>query len=599
MKSVERASRAPFGIQFFLGFSAVLALFVPILWIAWVIRWRKNWPGFAWIAKRLIYEVGKCDLLSFMPPMVFHNCFVFPRTLAWIHCSCEMIKWLIVCPNFALPNSLFRPLMSTHHAFRRIPFPRKSFHHLPDADDNAHHFSCPERLTYLILISWLLDLPFASNFGSVLVHKFVAIWQLSPILVLWRLFRGLPICFQIWFLLLELARFTYVLYVSVAWFTVLLFMIYLILFNLPLPQATCFTLLAIYWDSLDWLLLPYLSFSYLTSLNLFAIMAFSPNARAHASTSRPIHHNWPNPFLRPAANEPPRVVNINGITITVDRNETHIPVPRPPPHFLNHYQSFCLVGKIFGTPVSATVVQEKCLANWQGLLGTVTIERLGNLWFRIIFTQEEDLVYVLDNRPWFVKGRIFHLRRWTPSFSATYAKMDKLIVWVRLPFLPLHLWDPDTLERIVQVLGRYIRVDEATAMGDHCIFARVCIEVDLRCPLKRVIVLHPENQEDEVYRIRVSYEALFEICFNCGNFSHRYEACPMRLTDRHFVLVDRLDDEPTVYPPEMQQLEEVQHLISNDALVIFPQPTYGYQPGTHVGEGQREEHEQSDQDTRS
>lgn len=126
------------------------------------------------------------------------------------------------------------------------------------------------------------------------------------------------------------------------------------------------------------------------------------------------------------------------------------------------------------------------------------------------------------------------------------------------------------MERIVQVLGRYIRVDEATAMGDHCIFARVCIEDDLRCPLKRVIVLHPENQEDEVARIRVSYEALFEICFNCGHFSHRYEACLMRLTDRHFVLVDRLDNEPAVHPPEMQHLEEVQNLISNDSLVIFP-----------------------------
>lgn len=136
-------------------------------------------------------------------------------------------------------------------------------------------------------------------------------------------------------------------------------------------------------------------------------------------------------------------------------------------------------------------------------------------------------------------------------------------------------------------------------LGDHCIFARVCIEVDLRCPLKRIIVLHPENQEDEVSRIRVSYEAFFEICFNCGNFSHRYEACPLRLADRHFILVDRLDNEPDVHPPEMQQLEEVQNLIFIDSLVIFPQPTYAYQSGNQFGEGQRNEQDQSDQDTRS
>lgn len=140
----------------------------------------------------------------------------------------------------------------------------------------------------------------------------------------------------------------------------------------------------------------------------------------------------------------------------------------------------------------------------------------------------------------------------------------------------------------MQVLGRYIRVDEATTMGDHCIFARVCIEVDLRFPFKRVIVLHLENQDDEASRIRVSYEALFEICFNCVNFTHRYEACPLRLSDRHFVMVDQLENELVVHPPEMQNLEEVQNLISNDSLVIFPQPLYSYQGENQFGDTQRD-----------
>lgn len=173
------------------------------------------------------------------------------------------------------------------------------------------------------------------------------------------------------------------------------------------------------------------------------------------------------------------------------------------------------------------------------------------------------------------------------------------MVWVRLPFLPLHLWDPATLERIVQVLGRYVRVDEATAMGDHCIFARVCIEIDLRIPLKRVLVLHLESRNEEVARVRVSYEALFEICFLCGDFTHRFEACPQRTTERHFLLVDRLEDEPAVFPTDMQQMEEIQNLISNDAMVIFPQPIAAYQVGNHYGDSQREVNDQSVQETQS
>lgn len=179
---------------------------------------------------------------------------------------------------------------------------------------------------FLYFYCWL-------NSGSHDWCHIFGIFHQSSFSVVSLVLRSLLICIQIWFLLLELSRFTSVLYIRVAWFTVFQIMICLNLFNLPLPQANCFTLLAIYWDSLERLLLPYLIFSYLTSINILTIMAFSPNTRAHASTSRPLQHNWPNPVLRLAANEPPRVVNINGLTITVDRNETHIPVPRPPPPF--------------------------------------------------------------------------------------------------------------------------------------------------------------------------------------------------------------------------------------------------------------------------
>ncbi|KAK9920614.1 hypothetical protein M0R45_029164 [Rubus argutus] len=277
-------------------------------------------------------------------------------------------------------------------------------------------------------------------------------------------------------------------------------------------------------------------------------MAYSPNARAQASSSRNLpNFQWPSPFMRPAVNEPPRVVNANGVSITVERDETHIRIPQPPLQFLNHYQHFCLVGKIFGKPVPAAVVKAKCLAIWSGLQGTVTIDRLGNQWFRIEFTNEDDLGYVLDNRPWFVKGRIFHLRRWTPTFSATFAKIDKLAIWVRLPFLPLHYWDADMLASIVQVLGRFIRVDDATIRGEHCIFARVCIEIDLR-----------------------------------------FEACPARVMERHFLMVDRLHDEPAIYPPEMQGVEGVHQFASNDAMVFFPQPVSTYANVVNGGHGTHE-----------
>lgn len=128
-------------------------------------------------------------------------------------------------------------------------------------------------------------------------------------------------------------------------------------------------------------------------------MAYSPNARGQASSSiHPPNFQWPSPFLHLAVNKPLTIVNANGVSITVKRDEIHIRIPKPPVQFLNHYQQYCLVGKNFGKLVPAAVVKAKCLAIWTGQHGTITINRLENQWFRIEFTNEDDLGYVLDNR---------------------------------------------------------------------------------------------------------------------------------------------------------------------------------------------------------
>jgi hypothetical protein len=99
------------------------------------------------------------------------------------------------------------------------------------------------------------------------------------------------------------------------------------------------------------------------------------------------------------------------------------------------------------------------------------------------------------------------------------------------------------------------------------------------------MVLHPHDDTKEPSIVRVSYEALFEICFLCGNFTHRFEACPARVMERHFLMIDRLHDEPAIYPPKMQGVEGVQQFASNDAMVFFPQPVTTYAHAVNGGHG--------------
>ncbi|KAL6205092.1 hypothetical protein ACLB2K_022356 [Fragaria x ananassa] len=211
---------------------------------------------------------------------------------------------------------------------------------------------------------------------------------------------------------------------------------------------------------------------------------------------------------------------------------------------------------------------------WNDVQGTLTLNKLANNWFHLEFSLEKDISYVLDERPWFIKGRIFHVQRWISGFNPLYYRIQSLIAWVRLPNVPMHYWDPECLESVVILIGKFIKLDKATVMGSQCLFARVCVELDLSIPLKRSLVLHVEDEMEEAVHTFVSYEGLFTVCFQCGNHHHKINTCPMHVRDEGFLLVDRNSDDE-VEPAEKEIGPEIQTLISEQVMVVFPLPNAG------------------------
>ena len=59
-------------------------------------------------------------------------------------------------------------------------------------------------------------------------------------------------------------------------------------------------------------------------------------------------------------------------------------------------------------------------------------------------------------------------------------------VWVRLPHLPLHCWNSESLEVIENTLGKYIDREERK---EQYSCARICVEVDLEIRLPKEIML--------------------------------------------------------------------------------------------------------------
>ncbi|KAL6206448.1 hypothetical protein ACLB2K_023696 [Fragaria x ananassa] len=164
-------------------------------------------------------------------------------------------------------------------------------------------------------------------------------------------------------------------------------------------------------------------------------------------------------------------------------------------------------------------------------------------------------------------------------FDPKEAKIETLTLWVRLPNLPLHFWHEDAILPVVNVVGRFIKLDEKTKNTENYMFARACIEIDLRTPLKRVLVVHEEDEGDLEFnmvskpvKLYVSYEGIFEVCFECGSHKHKFWECPNKKKDNHFVLVDRAESDNDVEPEELEVDPEIKSLSNKEIMLYFPLP---------------------------
>ncbi|KAB2632190.1 hypothetical protein D8674_028437 [Pyrus ussuriensis x Pyrus communis] len=113
--------------------------------------------------------------------------------------------------------------------------------------------------------------------------------------------------------------------------------------------------------------------------------------------------------------------------------------------------------------------------------------------------------------------------------------ISNLRVWVRIPRLPVQYWDVEIMQNFLSGLnGLFVR-----------------LEVDLRLPLKRVMVINDEKDNP----VLLSYEKLFKVCFYLPTIEDR----------DGWLLMDRLfEDEP---------LETMQEL-HGGVILLFPQPMY-------------------------
>ncbi|CAL1353807.1 unnamed protein product [Linum trigynum] len=137
---------------------------------------------------------------------------------------------------------------------------------------------------------------------------------------------------------------------------------------------------------------------------------------------------------------------------------------------------------------------------------------------------DQDYFKALTEGPWTIFDHYVVVHQWTPKFRISDPLPKRMIVWLQLPGLPIHLYHKEVLTSIGNLIGRTIKLDYHTLNQQRAKFARLAVEIDLGKPLIPRVHIDGEWQ-------KVEYENLLEVCFECGKVGHPSVSFPkVRLT---------------------------------------------------------------------
>ncbi|XP_075658909.1 uncharacterized protein LOC142628753 [Castanea sativa] len=177
-----------------------------------------------------------------------------------------------------------------------------------------------------------------------------------------------------------------------------------------------------------------------------------------------------------------------------------------------------IIVKIFGRSLGYSFLAERLRSMWKPD-GRMDCVNVGHDFFLIKFELQSDLDEVINGGPWFVGQQFLSICQWEPKFKASLASCLFVVVWVRLPELPIEFYELTILKKIGKTIGPILRIDSHTLNGGRGRFVRICIQIDVNKPLIRFIKIGRMIQPTQ-------YKGLNSLCFAYGCLGHRKDQCP-------------------------------------------------------------------------
>ncbi|KAL4271513.1 hypothetical protein GQ457_13G016790 [Hibiscus cannabinus] len=237
---------------------------------------------------------------------------------------------------------------------------------------------------------------------------------------------------------------------------------------------------------------------------------------------------------------------------------------------------FTLVLKVLGRCVGYTTLYNRIISLWKPTHQIKLID-IENDHFLVKFASLLDFIHALTDGPWTIFRHYITVEPWSVDFSPLQDHPSRIMVWVRLPGLPITWYKRSLIAAIGARIGQVVKIDYQTDYGRRGRFARMAIKVNLRKPLVSKIVINGLLQV-------VEYESLPVVCFNCGVYGHNIDLCPCNKNDednlppkpRKSIAVDSTDNsfplQQSRYNPIFLDNDNTEALVAQADLVTVPIP---------------------------
>ncbi|KAG8371239.1 hypothetical protein BUALT_Bualt13G0067000 [Buddleja alternifolia] len=184
---------------------------------------------------------------------------------------------------------------------------------------------------------------------------------------------------------------------------------------------------------------------------------------------------------------------------------------------------YSLVGKFSHRYPTMTRLRAKFDA--LGLLKGFKLGLLDNkhIWIRLY--DPNDYTRIWLKQIWYFDGFPMRVLKWTPDFDPK-EESPIMPIWVKILGLKPHWFHHQFLYHVASLIGKSLKLDEATTVIDNPTVARICVEINVLDRLQQDI---PVQVEGKMCYLKLQYEGIPQYCTICRHRGHTISVCMARM----------------------------------------------------------------------